>query len=92
MLRGRAILRKITDESEPFSNVDIYTPQGLQKYEVIATIEHKGATLESGHYICYIKQNNDWYVCDDTHIGKITNDNDAPTKSAYMILLKKQSM
>ena len=56
-LRNRVSLEKINAESETFTHVDINTLQGLHKYEVMATIEHKGNKLVNGHYISYILMN-----------------------------------
>ena len=36
-------------------------------YTLFSVIEHRG-TLDSGHYICYIKHNYKWFLCDDEYI------------------------
>lgn len=37
------------------------------KYELIAAIEHSG-DFGSGHYIAYVKQEKQWYICNDEHV------------------------
>ena len=81
--------RKNNKETEPFSFVDIETLEGIKRYEVVATIEHIGKEMKSGHYISYIKRNNNWFLCDDTKITPLANDNTSPTKNSYIILLKE---
>ena len=34
-------------------------------YNLIGAIVHLGKTLQGGHYIAYIKSDNQWYRCDD---------------------------
>ena len=81
--------RKNNKETEPFSFVDIETLEGIKRYEVVATIEHIGDEMKSGHYISYIKRNNNWFHCNDTKIMPLANDNTSPTKNSYIILLKE---
>ena len=81
--------RKNNKETEPFSFVDIETLQGIERYEVVATIEHIGEEMKSGHYISYIKRNNTWFQCNDTNIMPLANDDTSPIKNSYILLLKK---
>ena len=80
---------KYSDETEPFSFVEIDTLEGIKRYEVIATIEHEGSNMIRGHYISYIKQNDTWFCCDDTKITELGKNIEAPTKNCYVVLLKK---
>ncbi len=43
-------------------------------YDLVGAIVHAGETLRSGHYIAYVKSDNQWYVCDDTVVMPITWD------------------
>ena len=88
-LRNRRVLiSKIVAESDPFSFVDISTSQGVQSFQVIATIEHIGNSKDSGHYISYIYKNGIWYKCDDTSVTALEKEDEAPTKKPYIMLLK----
>ena len=68
--------------------MDIDTLQGIKRYEVVATIEHLGNKMKSGHYISYIKRNDNWFHCNDTNITPLVNIT-SPTKNYFIILLKK---
>ena len=87
--RRTAALRKITEKSEPFTDLNIHTSLGPTNYEVIATIEHLGETLQSGHYVCYKKLQNQWVKCDDEIISVIKDNYCCITENAYIIMLKK---
>lgn len=42
----------------------------LSQFEVFAVVTHSG-TLESGHYISYVRLKEQWYRCDDALINKV---------------------
>ena len=56
-----------------------YTTQGLSgrrdngdtpslyMYDLSAVIVHKGK-MDSGHYICYCREGNDWFMFDDSKV------------------------
>lgn len=39
-------------------------------YDLFCVIVHKG-TLDTGHYLCYLRQQNHWYRADDRHITRV---------------------
>ena len=85
---SKYIVGKIDTEAKPFSSVEIETCQGICTYNVVATVEHVGTRMEGGHYVAYIKQNDDWLLCDDhriTHLGFTTNES---TRNAYLVVLQ----
>lgn len=43
-------------------------------YNLIGAVVHAGETLQSGHYIAYVKSGNQWYVGDDSVVMPITWD------------------
>ena len=65
------------------------TPGGVEKYKVIATIEHLGQDTKGGHYISYILKNDTWYCCNDMNVYALPANSKAPTKNIYILLLKK---
>ena len=87
--RNSATSKKITAKSDFFSALDIKTSQGVEKYKVIATIEHKGHEITSGHYISYILKNDTWYLCNDEKVERLPTHSKAPTENIYILLLKK---
>ena len=69
ILRNQVVTAtKINAISEAFSFVDINTSEGIKRYEVIASIEHIGNTLQRGHYVSYVLINDTWYLCNDTKV------------------------
>ena len=69
--------------------VDINILEKMEKYQVIATIAHKGEYLNSGHYISYILKNDIWYFCSDEEVRPLLKGHEDPTKDVYVLLLKK---
>jgi ubiquitin carboxyl-terminal hydrolase 22/27/51 len=49
--------------SESFANAEVY--------ELFCVICHTGR-MDSGHYIAYVRQRNQWYKCDDATITKVS--------------------
>ena len=83
------VLKKIFKESEPFSVVDINTSHGTKIYKVIATIEHTGHEIETGHYMSYVLKNDTWYCCDDERVEKLPKNYEKHIENAYILVLKK---
>ena len=79
--------RKINASSAKFTTVQITTSQGPIAYSVIATVEHIGLQISSGHYVAHIIKHGNWFRCDDTNIQKV--DDHTPTKKPYLLILKK---
>lgn len=45
------------------------------KYELIAVLTHKGRSADSGHYIAWVKQDDDkWLKFDDEKVSMVNND------------------
>ncbi|EUD66968.1 ubiquitin thiolesterase [Plasmodium inui San Antonio 1] len=83
-----------------FSNLDVLTEMkcaaivnrnkcedGLANYELVASIVHMGSNANSGHYICYIKDDAQWYVYNDNKIGLC--DTNKGRDTAYIHLYKR---
>ena len=87
-LRNVTTVHKIDNEAEPFSSVEIHTGQGICNYEVIASIQHIGTRMDQGHYIAYIKRDNNWLCCNDQIITPLGNTANEPTRHAYIVLLQ----
>ena len=80
-------MRKIDATSEKFTTVLITTSQGPVVYTVIATVEHIGSQISSGHYVAHIIKHDNWFRCDDVNIQKV--DDHIPTRKPYLVILKK---
>ncbi len=53
-----------------------YTPvdYNLPGYECLGVAVHIGGTINSGHYVAYIKRGSDWYLCDDRNVKPVSYD------------------
>jgi ubiquitin carboxyl-terminal hydrolase 22/27/51 len=67
-----------------------YTSEGRKSkkkesamYSLYAVIEHRGS-LESGHYVSYVKHNHKWFLCDDEYIYQ-TSLEDVLQCQAYLL-------
>jgi O-acetyl-ADP-ribose deacetylase len=47
-------------------------PFGTQQYRLVGCCMH-GGTAQEGHYIAFVRNNNQWYKCDDSSISPINN-------------------
>ena len=43
---------------------------------------------KQGHYVAYVRVSQNWYQCDDERITPFGNNTPAPTRNAYLLLLK----
>ena len=74
---------------EIFTAIDINTSQGVQKYEVFATIEHIGPSTDNGHYVAYLSYNGTWVRCDDSSVTQLQQSSDEHMKNMYILVSKK---
>ncbi|XP_027039414.1 ubiquitin carboxyl-terminal hydrolase 22-like [Pocillopora damicornis] len=58
------------------------------KYTLFAVVNHSG-TLEVGHYTCFIRQQQQWFKCDDAWITKATLD-DVLQSEGYLLFYHKK--
>ena len=51
-----------------------YTPvdYNLPGYECLGVAVHIGDTINSGHYVAYIKRGSNWYLCDDRNVKPVS--------------------
>lgn len=54
-------------------------------YTLIAVNNHVGS-INNGHYFCYAKRHDEWYIFDDEKVHKI---NEVVSQHAYMLLYQK---
>lgn len=43
-------------------------------YELCAAISHKGRDADGGHYVSWVKKKEVWLVCDDDHVGVVSEE------------------
>ncbi|CAK9317547.1 unnamed protein product [Citrullus colocynthis] len=58
------------------------------KFEIFAVVSHSG-TLESGHYVTYLRLRNQWYKCDDAWITEVDEEMVRNSQCYMMFYLQK---
>ena len=60
-------------------------------YTLRAVIEHRGANAGGGHYVAYVRaQNEQWYYCNDNMRPQIVEDPRAVLqREAYMLIYER---
>ncbi|KAJ6796036.1 ubiquitin carboxyl-terminal hydrolase 22-like [Iris pallida] len=86
ILRSRYGNRIYTFDSDDFDAVS----ETASEFELFAVITHSG-NLEAGHYITYLRLNNQWYRCNDSWITHVT-ENMVRSSQAYMLFYVKKML
>lgn len=60
-------LKKYTFEDDPGSNNSGF-------YELKAVLTHKGRSSASGHYVAWIKRDDQWFMCDDEIVTPVDSE------------------
>lgn len=60
------------------------------RYDLFCVIVHKG-TLDTGHYICYLRTSHEWFRCDDRHIIKV-DPTEVMNCSAYLLFYMRNQI
>jgi len=60
--------------------------EGVYKLESFVT--HLGAGLQAGHYVCHVREGDEWIYYNDDKVAKMDN-NDPPIGKGYMYFLRK---
>lgn len=59
-------VRQFTKAVDKYKN-----EQSVTTYDLFALVEHRGS-LNGGHYVGYVNQEDTWFEFDDTHVKKVT--------------------
>ena len=57
-------------------------------YSLQATVEHRGSSVNSGHYTAHVFDGRNWYLCDDNRISKVKPD-EVVSSDTYMLFYRK---
>lgn len=60
-------------------------------YELISVLVHQGQTCDSGHYLAYVKNNGDWYKCNDSLVEKV-DEATVMKQQAYILVYEVEEM
>lgn len=64
---------------------------GSDEYELYGMVEHLGGSINSGHYISYVRApNSAWYKADDSFVSSFRQ-NDLPSVKPYLLFYIKKS-
>jgi ubiquitin carboxyl-terminal hydrolase 8 len=58
-------------------------------YDLIGICNHSGS-VGGGHYTSFVKDNNEWYLCNDTQIIKMNDTENIITPKAYCLFYRKR--
>lgn len=67
----KASIKAAKAAGTPLSNYNTNNPANSLIYELSSVVVHKGK-LESGHYISYSREGNDWFMFDDSKVVLVT--------------------
>ena len=56
------------------------------KYMLHGAIVHLGKSVHCGHYVCYIRHNNEWVLFNDRKVAKT---NEPLIGKAYVLILRR---
>ncbi|XP_047067818.1 ubiquitin C-terminal hydrolase 22-like isoform X1 [Lolium rigidum] len=60
------------------------------EFEIFAVITHSGK-LDAGHYVTYLRLNNQWYRCDDAWVTRV-DEHTVRTSQAYMLFYVQKTL
>lgn len=85
-----------TQISTKFQNIYIDNPNAEfsidntdNKYTIASAIFHSGHSINSGHYITYVKINSLWYCMNDNYIKQSSWPTTSNNFTLYLLILKK---
>jgi len=87
--------KKCAEKLETKVNNDVLLPcfgPSMLPYKLRAVVEHQGLTLNCGHYIAYVRDNNDrWYLCNDSAKPLRCEERQVLKAEAYMLFYERLS-
>lgn len=80
----------------PINNLDLsdhvigYNKNNF-KYDLIGICNHSGG-IHGGHYTCFSKTNNNWYLYNDSGTSLVKNENSIISNNAYCLFYRKKNI
>ncbi|KEH30645.1 putative ubiquitinyl hydrolase 1 [Medicago truncatula] len=50
---------------------DEYLPDGKGRYQLLGFVSHVGSSMDTGHYIAYVRKLDRWVLFDDNIVGAV---------------------
>ncbi|CAO2656075.1 Nn.00g048780.m01.CDS01 [Neocucurbitaria sp. VM-36] len=79
----KAQLKAAKASGAPVSNQNLNSPANSLIYELSSVIVHKGK-IDSGHYISYSREGNDWFMFDDSKVV-LVSETEVLAAEAYLL-------
>ena len=57
------------------------------EYSLFAVAVHIGSSISGGHYVSFVKRNDNWYFCNDEAINSCS-ESKAINKDAYLLFYR----
>lgn len=87
-LGDAAATNNATGSSDPVCGAAVIDATGPLIYTLQAVLVHEGETMQSGHYLAYVRVSTGWLRISDASIGSAT-DAEVHEQAAYMLFYKK---
>ena len=85
--------KKCAEKLRTQINIDVLLPRfgpDMLPYKLRAVVEHRGLTLNCGHYIAYVRANDDrWYLCNDDAKPLQCDERKVLQAQAYMLFYER---
>ena len=69
-----------------YTDNEVYKRQ--TNFVVFSVIMHGEKSMIGGHYICYVRRNNKWFICGDDSVQEI-NEKKIFDGNAYLLFYRK---
>ena len=66
-----------------------YSNESLHLYNLVGLIRHHGNTARSGHYVAYVLRDEQWFLCNDTSVTRVTP-KEVQSQQAYVLVYQRQ--
>ena len=53
---------------------DVLTLPTGEEYRLMGVTDHRGATIQSGHYVTFVRSGSDWFLVNDSIVTKVNRD------------------
>ena len=53
---------------------DVLTLPTGEEYHLVGVTDHRGETIQSGHYVTFVRSDSDWFLVNDNRVSKVNRD------------------
>lgn len=66
-------------------------PTGPLPYDLFAMVEHRGASLQQGHYKASVREGDRWFTCNDTWVTLETEEDILSSQGYLLFYISRRS-